>query len=56
MIHSNGLFQLLSSMIGKQQINKNNCHFFPEDVLVVQVGNLDQIAPNLCNFIFHNPL
>ena len=49
---SNNLFEMLSS---KREI-KNDGHFSQKKLFIGQMRYLGEIAPNLCNFIFHDPL
>ena len=51
MTYSNNLFEMLSSMIGHKRSTKSK---FPMGQ--TPVGNLDQIALNLRNFISHDLL
>ena len=55
MIYSNDLFEMLSSMIGHNRQAKVT-HFSSKNLPTEQMGNLDQIAPNLYNFISYDPL
>ena len=56
MIHFNDPFEMLSIMIGHNELTKVMDIFPQKNVTMVQVGDLDQITLNLCNFISHNSL
>ena len=55
MIYSNNLFEMLDSAIGHKGKQKVTV-IFQKKLLKWQMGNLNQIAPNLCNFISHDSL
>ena len=52
MIYINILFEMLSSMT--ETIDKQPFFQKKNKLLLGQLGNLDQIAPDLCNCITHN--
>ena len=56
MIHSNDLFEMLSIMIGHNRWAQVTDIFPPKNLTMWQMGNLDEIATNVCNFISHDPL
>ena len=49
MMYYKNLFEMLSSMTENKSSTKSDSHFSPKKTLMQQMGNLDQIAPNLCN-------
>ena len=52
MMYYKNLFEMLSSMTENESSTKSDSHFSPKKTLMQQMGNLDQIAPNLCNSDF----
>ena len=59
MMYSKNLFEMLNSMTENKRSTKSNRHFSKKEtkkLLMEQMGNLDQIAPNLCNFKPQDPL
>ena len=56
MMYSKNLFEMLSSMTENKRSTKSKSHFSQKKLLMQQMGNLDQIAPNLCKFKSHDPL
>ena len=52
MMYSKNLFEMLSSMTENKRSTKSKSHFSQKKLLMQQMGNLDQIAPNLCNSDF----
>ena len=54
MIYSKTLFEMLSSMTEHKRLTKSNSHFSEKKLLMEQMGNLDQIAPNFLKS--HDPL
>ena len=55
MMYSKNLFEMLSSMTENKRSTKGN-YFSQKKLLMPQMCNLDQIAPNLCNSKSHDPL
>ena len=53
MIFFNNLFEMLSSMIQQKRQTKSYSRFSQEKLIMGQMGNLNKISPNLCNYISH---